>query len=333
MEERDKMRAFTIVVTGGAGFIGSNLIEALNQRGEERIIVVDHLSQGSKWKNLVGLKFKDYIDRIDFLKLIEEDKIETPAVIFHLGACSDTTVKDLHYLYENNYLYSLKLCEYALKKEVRFIYASSAATYGDGSQGFKDDEAQLDSLKPLNPYGFFKHLFDLWLSRRGLLKKVVGLKYFNVFGDKEFHKGEMRSVALKAYEQIKKEGKVRLFKSYNPKYEDGGQLRDFIYVKDAVEVTLFFWEHPEINGIYNVGTGKARSFKELVSAVFNSLGLTPNIEYIEMPEDLKNQYQYFTEADITKLYQVGYNRKMRELEEAVKEYVSFLERYSSYYMD
>lgn len=321
-----------IVVTGGAGFIGSNLVLALNERGEERIIVVDHLTEGPKWKNLVGLKFLDYIERDHFLQLLEKDAFSDIGAIIHLGACSDTTVKDLRYLYENNYVYSQRLCAYALKKEIRFIYASSAATYGDGALGFVDDETLLDKLKPLNPYGFFKHLFDLWLYREGHLKKVVGLKYFNVFGDREFHKGEMRSVALKAYEQIKKEGKVKLFKSYDPRYEDGGQLRDFIYVKDAVDVTLFFLEHPEINGLFNVGTGKARSFKDLVYAVFKALNLSPHIEFVDMPEKLRKQYQYFTQADLTKLRKVGYNKSMRELEEAVREYVSFLEENSPYFL-
>ncbi len=321
-----------IVVTGGAGFIGANVVSALNERGEEKILIVDHLSEGLKWKNLVGLKFEDYLDRDDFLRLIEEEKLGNIRAIIHLGACSDTTVRDLQFLYKNNYQYSQKICLFALKNNLRFIYASSAATYGDGSFGFKDDEGLLFKLRPLNPYGFFKHLFDLWAYQKGFLKFVVGLKYFNVFGDKEFHKGEMRSVALKAYEQIKREGKVRLFKSYHPDYEDGGQLRDFIYVKDAVEVTLFFLDHPEINGLFNVGTGKARSFKDLVTAVFHALGLKPNIEYIEMPEPLRKQYQYFTQADLTKLRKAGYNKPFRELEEAVKEYVNFLEKESSYFL-
>ncbi|MFN3920905.1 MAG: ADP-glyceromanno-heptose 6-epimerase [Caldimicrobium sp.] len=320
-----------IVVTGGAGFIGSNVVLALNEKGEDRILIVDHLSQGFKWKNLVGLKFEDYIDRDEFLDLIERKKLDNIKAIIHLGACSDTTVKDLHFLYKNNYQYSQKLCLYALGQGIRFIYASSAATYGDGSLGFSDEETFLFQLKPLNPYGFFKHLFDLWAYRKGFLKSIVGLKYFNVFGEREFHKGEMRSVVLKAYEQIKKEGKVRLFKSYNPKYEDGGQLRDFIYVKDAVEVTLFFLDRPEINGIFNVGTGKARSFKDLVLAVFNALNLPPNIEYIEMPEHLQKQYQYYTQADLKKLKKAGYNTPMRELEKAIKEYVNFLEREGNYF--
>jgi ADP-L-glycero-D-manno-heptose 6-epimerase len=326
------MKTGRIVVTGGAGFIGSNVVKALNDRGETRILVVDHLSQGPKWKNLVGLRFEDYLDREDFLKSIEENKFYDLKAIIHLGACSDTTVHDLHFLYKNNYVYSQKLCLYALKNGIRFVYASSAATYGDGSLGFNDDEEQLYELKPLNPYGFYKHLFDLWAYQKGFLNSIAGLKYFNVFGDREFHKGDMRSVALKAYEQIKKDGKVRLFKSYHPDYEDGGQLRDFIYVKDAVEVTLFFMEHPQINGIFNVGTGKARSFKDLVIAVFKALDLPPKIEYIDMPEQLKKQYQYFTEANLSKLRKVGYNSPMLELEEAIKEYVKFLEEHSKYFL-
>lgn len=319
------------VVTGGAGFIGANVVLALNERGEDRILIVDHLSQGSKWKNLIGLKFEDYIDREDFLTLIEAEKLDNIKAIIHLGACSDTTVRDLYFLYKNNYQYSQKLCLYALRHGIRFIYASSAATYGDGALGFSDEENLLFKLKPLNPYGFYKHLFDLWAYQKGFLKSIVGLKYFNVFGEREFHKGEMRSIALKAYEQIKKEGKVRLFKSYHPQYEDGGQLRDFIYVKDAVEVTLFFLDKPEINGIFNVGTGKARSFKDLVLAVFHALNLTPKIEYIEMPEPLRKQYQYFTQADLTKLKKAGYNQPMRELEDAIKEYVNFLESNWNYF--
>lgn len=323
----------TIVVTGGAGFIGSNLVLALNERGEEKILIVDHLGSSIKWKNLLGLKFLDYLDRDDFLKLLEEDRLGKIRAIFHLGACSNTTVTDLQYLYRNNYLYSIKLCEYAMKRDILFIYASSAATYGDGALGFRDDEELLDRLRPLNPYGFSKHLFDLWLLRRGLLGKVVGLKYFNVYGDREFHKGEMRSVVLKAYEQIKSEGKVRLFKSYDPRYEDGGQLRDFIYVKDAVDITLFFFENPQIKGLFNVGTGKARTFNDLVKAVFASLGLPPVIEYIEMPERLRKQYQYYTEADISKLKRVGYNRPIRSLEEGVREYVQFLEENYSFFVN
>jgi len=326
------MKKPKIIVTGGAGFIGSNLVETLNQKGEDRIIIVDHLNEGNKWKNLLGLKFLDYIEKDEFLEKIEKGYFKDVSAIVHLGACSNTTVKDLHYLYLNNYKYSQKLALFALENEINFIYASSAATYGDGSMGFSDEEALLPKLKPLNPYGFSKHLFDLWLYYNELLNQVVGLKYFNVFGEREFHKGEMKSVALKAYEEIKKEGKVKLFKSYHPDYKDGEQLRDFIYVKDAVEVTIFFLENPKIKGIFNVGTGKARSFKDLVLAIFSALSLPPNIEYVEMPEYLKNQYQYFTQADITKLRKVGYNKPMWELESAIKNYVNYLEKnYNSFY--
>ena len=326
------MKKAQIVVTGGAGFIGSNLVEALNQRGEDQIIIVDHLKEGNKWKNLLDLKFMDYIEKDEFLEKIEKGYFKEVSAIIHLGACSNTTVKDLQFLYLNNYKYSQKLALFSLENNIQFIYASSAATYGDGSLGFSDDETLLPKLKPLNPYGFSKHLFDLWLYYNGFLNKVVGLKYFNVFGEKEFHKGEMRSVVLKAYEQIKKEEKVKLFKSYNPHYQDGEQLRDFIYVKDAVEVTLFFLENPQIKGIFNVGTGKARSFKDLVLAIFSALNIPLNIEYIEMPEYLKKQYQYFTQADITKLKKAGYNKPMWELEDAVKNYVTYLEKnYTFFY--
>ncbi len=319
------MKKCKIIVTGGAGFIGSNVVEALNQRGEDRILIVDHIREGIKWKNLIGLKFLDYIDKNEFLELLEKSYFKEVSAIIHLGACSDTTVKNFHYLYQTNYLYSKKLALFSLENGIVFIYASSAATYGDGSLGFSDKEDLIPKLKPLNPYGFSKQLFDLWLYHNNLLNKVVGLKYFNVFGEREFHKGDMRSVVLKAYEQIKKDGKVRLFKSYHPDYKDGEQLRDFIYVKDAVEITLFFLENPQIKGIFNVGTGKARSFKDLVLAVFSALNIPPNIEFIEMPESIRNQYQYFTQADVTKLKKVGYNKPIHDLETAVKSYVNWLE--------
>jgi len=321
-----------IVVTGGAGFIGTNLVRALNELGEDRIIIVDHLGDNPvKWKNLLSVKFLDYIDRDDFILYIQRGHFTEVEAIFHLGACSDTTVKDLDYLYRTNFHYAKQLALFALENNIRFIYASSAATYGDGSLGFSDDHDLIPQLKPLNPYGFSKQLFDFWAYTNGFLDKIVGLKYFNVFGEYEFHKGEMRSVALKAYEQIKQTGKVRLFKSYHPDYPDGGQLRDFIYVKDAVSATLFFLERPDINGIFNVGTGKAKSFKSLVLAIFSALNLSPQIEYIDMPEKLRGQYQYFTQADITKLRKAGYTTPMTELEVAIKNYVDFLEKNYSFY--
>jgi ADP-L-glycero-D-manno-heptose 6-epimerase len=222
---------------------------------------------------------------------------------------------------KNNYEYSKVLARWATDAGIRFIYASSAATYGDGSKGFSDNEEKIHELRPLNMYGHSKQLFDLWAQRAGLFQKIVGLKYFNVFGPNEYHKADMRSFVLKAFEQIKDTGKVGLFKSHNPKYADGEYLRDFIYVKDAVDMTLFFLDKPKIAGLFNIGTGKARTWNHLVKAVFAAMGKKSNIEYIEMPEQLRNQYQYFTEADITKLKQAGYNKPTTPLEDAIKDYV------------
>ncbi|MBC7190326.1 ADP-glyceromanno-heptose 6-epimerase, partial [Candidatus Aerophobetes bacterium] len=248
--------------------------------------------------------------------------------IIHLGARSSTTEKDVDFLMINNYEYTKELAKWSLRNNVRFIYASSAATYGDGSNGFSDEHSLLPILKPLNAYGYSKHIFDLWALKNGILDKIVGLKYFNVYGPKEWHKGEMRSMVLKAYEQIKKDGKIRLFKSYHNDYKDGEQLRDFIYVKDAVEMTLFFIEKTEINGIFNIGTGIPRSWNDLAKAVFESLGIKPQIEYIDMPEEIKGKYQYFTKADMRKMIETGYNKPTLSLEEAIKDYVlNYLEKY------
>ncbi len=311
-----------IVVTGGAGFIGSALVHALNRRGEENIIIVDRLGTGDKWKNLNGLKYTDVIHKDDFYEmLIEEELPEEIDVIFHLGACSSTTEKDADYLLFNNYVYSVELARYAADNGIRFIYASSAATYGDGSQGYNDDENALESLRPLNMYGYSKQMFDLWAKRNGLLDKIVGVKYFNVYGPNEYHKGDMRSVVHKAFGQIKETGKVKLFKSYKEEYPDGGQMRDFIYVKDAVEMTLFFMDNRDANGIFNVGTGKARTWNDLVKAIFDALGKPVEIEYIEMPQELRGKYQYFTEAKMNKIRQAGYDKPISSIEEGVADYV------------
>jgi ADP-L-glycero-D-manno-heptose 6-epimerase len=311
-----------IIVTGGAGFIGSALIAALNKRQITDILVVDELGTDRKWKNLRNLSFTDYVEKDDFLEMVIEDKLDSSVEsVFHLGACSDTTETNASYLIKNNYEYSKLLAQWATADNIRFIYASSAATYGDGSAGFSDDQEKIENLRPLNMYGYSKHLFDLWARRAELLEKIVGLKYFNVFGPNEYHKADMRSFCIKAFEQITSTGKVHLFKSYKPEYADGEQKRDFIYVKDAVDMTLFFYDNPQTSGLFNIGTGKARTWNDLVKAVFAALGKEPNIEYIEMPESIRNQYQYYTCADIINLCKAGYNKETTPLEDAIKDYV------------
>jgi len=311
-----------IIVTGGAGFIGSALIAALNRRQITDILVIDELACNQKWKNLRNLSFADYVEKDDFLQMVVEGKLAGPIeAVFHHGACTDTTETNASYLIKNNYEYSKLLAQWASNANIRIIYASSAATYGDGSAGFSDDQEKIENLRPLNMYGYSKHLFDLWACRAKLLKKIVGLKYFNVFGPNEYHKADMRSFVIKAFEQIKTTGKVRLFKSYKPQYADGEQLRDFIYVKDAVDMTLFFLDNPKLAGLFNIGTGKARSWNDLTKAVFAAMGKKPNIEYIDMPESIRNQYQYYTCAEMTKLHKAGYDKKTSSLEDAVKDYV------------
>jgi len=311
-----------IVVTGGAGFIGSALVAGLNKRGITDILVVDELGSGPKWKNLRSLSFADYIEKDDFLQMVLDNRLDfSVEAVFHLGACSSTTETDASYLIKNNYEYSKHLTRWVVDAGIRFIYASSAATYGDGSLGFADDEDRLESLRPLNMYGCSKQLFDLWAKRNGLLKKIAGLKYFNVFGPNEYHKGDMRSFVIKAYEQINAAGKVRLFKSHRPDYGDGEQKRDFLYVKDAVDMTLFFLDNPDANGIFNIGTGNARTWNDLATAVFAAMDREPKIEYIDMPDSVRNQYQYFTEADITKLRDTGYKKDIIRLENAITDYI------------
>jgi len=311
-----------IIVTGGAGFIGSSIVWRLNQLGDNKIIIVDELGVDDKWKNLVPLKFEDFIHKDDFISMIVEKDISFDiSAIIHMGANSSTTEKDADHLFLNNYLYTKELATFCLEKNIRFVYASSAATYGDGSLEFDDDVSKLEILRPLNMYGYSKQLFDLWAKRNNAFDKIVGLKYFNVYGPNEYHKGDMRSVVHKAFEQIRDTGKVRLFKSLNSKYKDGEQLRDFIYVKDAVDITLFFLDKPEINGLYNLGTGKSRTWNDLVTAIFKALNKPVNIEYIDLPEHLKNKYQYFTEANMNKIKKAGYNNSIMNLENGVADYV------------
>jgi ADP-L-glycero-D-manno-heptose 6-epimerase len=311
-----------LVITGSAGFIGSALVWGFNGRGFDDILIVDSLGKDEKWKNLLNLRFQDFMDKDEFLIRLEKGELDSKVEdIIHMGACSDTMERDADFLLRNNYEYSKRLALWCLKRGKRLLYASSAATYGDGKMGFSDEHSLLPSLRPLNIYAYSKHLFDLWAYRNGFLDRMVGLKYFNVFGPNEYHKGEMRSVIHKAYEQIKREGKIRLFKSYNPNFKDGWQMRDFIYIKDAIEATIFLYENKEARGIYNIGTGRARSFYDLAMAVFRALDVEPNIEFIDMPEEIRDKYQYWTQADISKLRKAGFEREFTPLEEAVNDYI------------
>ena len=311
-----------IVVTGGAGFIGSAIVWKLNQLGKTNIIIVDELSKDEKWKNLIGLKYEDFVNKLEFIEQVLDDVIPyNVEAIVHMGANSSTTEKDADHLIDNNYNYTKELAKYCVEKHIRFIYASSAATYGDGVLGFNDDESKLETLRPLNMYGYSKQLFDLWAKRNAISDRIVGIKYFNVYGPNEYHKGDMRSVVHKAFEQVRDAGKVRLFKSLNPKYKDGEQMRDFVYVKDAVDMTLFFLDKPHINGIFNVGAGKARTWNDLVTSLFNAVGKPVNIEYIDLPNHLADKYQYFTEANLGKIKNAGYEKSTISLEDGVTDYV------------
>jgi len=312
-----------ILVTGGAGFIGSALIWELNRRGCENILVSDRLCTDEKWKNLVPLRFHDYIDGIDL-----ENKVRSAPetlgkfdVVFHLGACSATTEKDADYLMRNNYEFTKILAEWSLTKNTRFVYASSAATYGDGALGMDDQMVDLHRLRPLNMYGYSKHLFDLHAQRTGMLRRIVGMKYFNVYGPNEDHKADMRSVVHKAYGQILQTDKVQLFKSNRPDFKDGEQMRDFLYVKDAIRMTLHLASEPLASGLYNLGSGQAQTWVQLVQAIFAALGRAPNIEFVEMPEHLKSKYQYYTCADVSKLIKSGYKQPLFTLADAVRDYV------------
>lgn len=310
------------LVTGAAGFIGSALVYGLNARGITRIVVTDHLGNDEKWRNLAPLTFEDYVAPDRLLQDLSGNPHSHGSfqACFHLGACSSTTVTDAAYVMENNFGYTKTLCRWALSAGTRFVYASSAATYGDGSAGMDDKNEDLRAFRPLNLYGYSKHIFDLFAKDQRLLSSIVGLKYFNVFGPNEYHKADMRSLVCKAYDQIVSTGRIRLFKSYKPEYEDGAQMRDFVYVKDAVDMTLHLAETTSAAGLYNIGAGVARTWIDLASALFDALGIAPEIEFIEMPESIRNQYQYYTCADISKLRSAGYHAPTTPLEDAIRDY-------------
>ncbi len=312
-----------IIVTGGAGLIGSAVVWKLNGRGVDDILIVDHNPDGAKDDNLAALKYSQYTDKSDFLQKLHEgefgDDIES---IIHLGACTDTTETDKEYLHQNNFDYTRKLASYSVDNKIRFVYASSAATCGNGENGYADDEKLIPALEPLNEYARSKQMFDLWAVENGLMEKIAGLKYFNIFGPNEGHKGEMRSMVAKAFEQIRSSGEVRLFKSHREEYEDGEQQRDFLYVKDAAEITLFFLNNPGLNGIYNVGSGRAESWNVLINSLFKAMDQEPKIRYIDMPENIRTQYQYHTKAETEKLIDAGYRSDLTPLDEAVRDYVT-----------
>ncbi len=311
-----------IVITGAAGFIGSSLAWHLNQKGITDLLLVDQLGTSEKWKNLVSLAYTDYQEKNDFLEYLKSNpKIEA---IFHLGACSATTERDASYLVNNNFLYTKKLAQWAVQNNCAFIYASSAATYGEGEFGYQDDKQNIQKLRPLNMYGYSKQMFDLWAEHNGYADKLIGLKYFNVYGCNEYHKGDMRSVVHKAFEQIMEKGKVQLFKSHREDYGDGEQLRDFIYVKDAVEMTWACYEQKLAGGLYNIGTGKARSWVDLVTAVFSALNKPPEIEFIPMPKHLREKYQYYTQAEMAKFQATGTKAATFSLEEGVADTIKYL---------
>ncbi|HZV61762.1 MAG TPA: ADP-glyceromanno-heptose 6-epimerase [Methylophilaceae bacterium] len=315
-----------IVITGGAGMIGSMIAWHLNSvLGRDDLVIADRFSQPDQWQNLCHRRYANYLDKDELLPWLENTQEKVDAVI-HMGAISATTERDFNKLVQDNIRYSQQLWQWCAKHEVPFLYASSAATYGDGSHGYDDNEANLDELRPLNGYGYSKQFFDQWALRQVREKNPVppqwcGFKFFNVYGPNEYHKERMASVALHSFNQFRELGTVKLFKSNLPEYADGMQLRDFVYVKDAAAIVAYFLDNQGKSGIYNVGTGQARAFKDLAMSVMNSMGKKPSITYIDMPQDLHGKYQYFTEANIEKLRAAGYTQLFHTLEDGVGDYV------------
>lgn len=310
------------IVTGGAGMIGSALLWKLNSLGIADILVVDNLGSSEKWKNLVNRRYTEYMPRELFLEKLRGDALpDGIAGIFHMGACSATTERDVDYLFRNNYEYTRTLVRYALEKGIRIVNASSAATYGNGDAGFDDDPARLEGLKPLNAYGYSKHLVDLWALRCGLQERFVSVKFFNVYGPNEYHKGDMQSVVVKAFRQVLETGRIRLFASDRPDYADGEQMRDFIYVKDCVDILWWLMRHGEVNGLFNLGTGAARTWNDLARALFAAMDRRETVEYVPLPENLRGKYQYFTEAAMGRLAATGCPMPACSLEKGVADYV------------
>ena len=310
-----------IVVTGALGFIGSALLGELQHRGYGELVAVDNFSDSKKFQNLEGKSLKHKIDRKDFIQWLDNHGNDVQ-FIFHIGARTKTNEFNWDTLNELNVDYSKSVWNLCVKHSIPLVYASSAATYGNGAQGFSDAPESLKNLKPMNPYGESKHIFDLWMMEQQQTPPFwAGFKFFNVFGPNEYHKERMASVVFHAFHQIREKGEVALFKSYKPEYNDGEQKRDFIYVKDVLNVLIYEMETRKNSGLYNLGTGKAHTFLDLTNAVFEALGIDPNISYIDMPEDIRNNYQYFTEADETRLIQSGYHLGFSEFKLAVKDYV------------
>lgn len=310
-----------IVVTGGAGFIGSAVVAYLNAAGEKDIVIVDNLADSVKWKNLVSLQYRDFVHKSDFLARLAAGHFHRPQAIVHMGACSSTTETDGDYLMANNYAYTRVLAEYALEKDIRFVYASSAATYGGIESGFSDDDATSLALKPINRYGYSKQFFDEVAIAKGWTRHIAGLKFFNVYGANEYHKKDMSSVVYKAYHQVGENGFLKLFRSHRSDFADGEQKRDFVYIKDCVHVILQLLQNRAANGIFNLGSGSARSWNELAAAVFSAMKKDQRIEYIDMPGQLMGSYQYFTQADMQKLQAAGIRLRQTSLEEGIADYV------------
>ena len=310
-----------IIITGTAGFIGSCLVNKLNNKGYKDIIIVDDFSDPSKNKNIEHKVFREKIHRDNFFDWLDKHHSDVEFV-FHIGARTDTTEFNVEIFNKLNLNYSKSVWNACVKYNIPMIYASSAATYGLGELGYEDDHSIIEKLKPLNPYGDSKNDFDKWVLKQEQKPPFwAGFKFFNVYGPNEFHKGRMASVIFHAYKQIKETGKVKLFRSHNPDFEDGKQLRDFIYVKDVVDVLFFMMRTQKESGIYNLGTGKARSFLDLATATFKSMNLTPDIEFIDTPLDIRDKYQYFTEAKMNKLRSIGFDKTFYSLEEGIEEYV------------